>query len=513
MIKEIRNLIETKLYSKALDLIEKELASKVFDFNVDNDSAEYSDLISLRITAKTLLSQYDDIVLHITRKEKYPYIKTIKYLDNRNIYLIDQNIFLFKCDAWVNSIHKEKYFNYSLKSFSHILAKRIGEAEVNKQIEKFDEGNNDGYVKLDHPDLLSPMSFHIPMLFNSHKVDFKALEKGLKSILEKACSLGLETIGIAPLGMGGNRNEKMNNEFTEEEIQIVKTIAKVLEDFFNTTEHQRLPKITFAFINYRSFQLFEKILIECTPEGRSHAKIDREVEQIQIALINKTSAKNEKFKQLLNQIAYSVNENDPILLLGESGVGKSFLAKIIHEESRRFDGNMPYGNFADINLAALSGDTTYSELFGHIKGAFTGANKDAPGIFGSVERGTGTIFLDEVGYAERKTQVMLLKFLDTGEYTRLGDTEPITADVRLIFGTNHNLETLVREKLFIPELYARIMNSFKFTIPPLKDRTEDIELLVRNRLKELNDKKGSKISMMKYAGLSLREMKKCCWGS
>ena len=119
MIKEIRNLIETKLYSKALDLIEKELASKVFDFNVDNDSAEYSDLISLRITAKTLLSQYDDIVLHITRKEKYPYIKTIKYLDNRNIYLIDQNIFLFKCDAWVNSIHKEKYFNYSLKSHHH----------------------------------------------------------------------------------------------------------------------------------------------------------------------------------------------------------------------------------------------------------------------------------------------------------------------------------------------------------------------------------------------------------
>ncbi|MDD5455176.1 MAG: sigma-54 dependent transcriptional regulator [Candidatus Ratteibacteria bacterium] len=166
----------------------------------------------------------------------------------------------------------------------------------------------------------------------------------------------------------------------------------------------------------------------------------------------------------------------PVLLRGESGTGKELVARAIHKISRRKD-----KNFVVINCGALPETLLESEIFGHEKGAFTGADKKKPGIF---EIGNeGTIFLDEVGDLSPSVQMKLLRFLQSEEFIRVGGTTPLKVDVRIISATNKNLDKLIEEKRFRDDLYYRI-NTVSINIPPLRDRKEDIPLLIDHFLKK-----------------------------
>jgi DNA-binding NtrC family response regulator len=164
----------------------------------------------------------------------------------------------------------------------------------------------------------------------------------------------------------------------------------------------------------------------------------------------------------------------PVLILGETGTGKELAARTIYQQSKRTD--MP---FVPVNCGALSPTLVESELFGHRKGAFTGADRDHKGLF-EVANG-GTLFLDELGELNKNIQVKLLRFLEAGELRRLGETEPFRSDVRVICATNRDLQRMIVAEEFREDLLYRL-NTFEIRLPSLRERKPDIPQLARHLL-------------------------------
>ena len=160
-----------------------------------------------------------------------------------------------------------------------------------------------------------------------------------------------------------------------------------------------------------------------------------------------------------------------VLIVGESGVGKEIIPRVIHDNSPR-----KREKYFAINCGSIPEGTIDSELFGHVKGSFTGAINDSPGYFGVANK--GTLFLDEVGELPLATQARLLRVLESGEYIPVGATEVRKTDVRIVAATNVNIRQAISEGRFREDLYYRL-NSIPIQIPPLRDRGEDIVLLFR----------------------------------
>jgi DNA-binding NtrC family response regulator len=163
-----------------------------------------------------------------------------------------------------------------------------------------------------------------------------------------------------------------------------------------------------------------------------------------------------------------------VMILGETGTGKELAARTLWQMSKRVD--LP---FVPVNCGALSENLVESELFGHVKGAFTGADRDHKGLF-EVANG-GTLFLDEVGELNKNIQVKLLRFLESGEIRRVGDTKPFRIDVRVLCATNRDLRAMIKQDEFREDLYFRV-NTFEVRLPPLRDRRSDIPDLARHLL-------------------------------
>jgi DNA-binding NtrC family response regulator len=183
----------------------------------------------------------------------------------------------------------------------------------------------------------------------------------------------------------------------------------------------------------------------------------------------------------LKQLALQVAETDiTVLIIGETGSGKDVLARFIHDNSRRAD-----RSFIPVNCGAIPAGILESELFGHEKGAFTGAVQSRKGYFESADR--GTIFLDEIGEMPLETQVKFLRVIETGEFQRVGSSETIYSDARIIAATNKNMYQAVAEKNFREDLFYRL-RSVEIQIPPLRERGSDILLLAENFVHEFEQK-------------------------
>jgi two-component system nitrogen regulation response regulator NtrX len=183
-------------------------------------------------------------------------------------------------------------------------------------------------------------------------------------------------------------------------------------------------------------------------------------------------------KALRQQIQVMAPTNGRVLIYGESGTGKELVAHAIHAQSLRKD-----ETFVEVNCAAIPEDLIESELFGHRKGSFPGAAADKEGKFQKAHG--GTLFLDEIGDMSLKTQSKVLRTLDEQRFTPLGSDEPITVDARVIASTNKDLEEEISRGNFREDLFYRL-NVIPFSVPPLRERKEDIPLLARHFLKEFS---------------------------
>ncbi|HZP18221.1 MAG TPA: sigma-54 dependent transcriptional regulator [Terriglobales bacterium] len=189
-------------------------------------------------------------------------------------------------------------------------------------------------------------------------------------------------------------------------------------------------------------------------------------------------------KALRQQMQLMAPTNGRVLIFGESGTGKELVARAIHAQSPRRD-----EMFVEVNCAAIPEDLIESELFGHRRGSFPAAVSDKDGKFLKADR--GTLFLDEVGDMSLKTQAKVLRTLEQQSFTPVGGDEPVTVDVRVIASTNKDLEEEISRGNFREDLFYRL-NVIPFSVPPLRERKEDIPLLARHFLRELSSRYGRK---------------------
>jgi two-component system nitrogen regulation response regulator GlnG len=198
-------------------------------------------------------------------------------------------------------------------------------------------------------------------------------------------------------------------------------------------------------------------------------------EEEKLPLIGRSPAMQEIYRVLARLMGTDLT----VMITGESGTGKELVARALHDYGKR-----SYGSFVAINMAAIPRELIESELFGHEKGAFTGATSRYAGRFEQADG--GTLFLDEIGDMPIEAQTRLLRVLQEGEYTTVGGRAPITANVRIIAATHRDLRSAVRQGLFREDLYYRL-NVVPLRIPPLRERSEDIPELVAHFLAHTPD--------------------------
>ena len=229
-------------------------------------------------------------------------------------------------------------------------------------------------------------------------------------------------------------------------------------------------------------------------------KIDRALQQTRVSMENQylreelgirynlddVIGESPKMQSVYAKVQMVAATNSTVLIMGESGTGKELIARAIHQHSQRKE-----RAFIRVNCAALAEGILESELFGHEKGAFTNAVRQKPGRFELANE--GTLFLDEVGDLPLSTQVKLLRVLQEREFERVGGTKTISVDVRLIAASNRDLPSLIRAGRFREDLYYRL-NVVPIEIPPLRERREDIPLLVAHFLRKYNAETGKRIS-------------------
>jgi len=244
---------------------------------------------------------------------------------------------------------------------------------------------------------------------------------------------------------------------------------------------------------------FEKFLL-VIKRALERQKLQKEVSLLQSSLEEKFSSKNFVFSSsamngVVRLISKASKSDATVLVSGETGTGKDLVAKTIHFSSRRKKG--PY---LAVNISSLPETLIESELFGAEKGSFTGAHERKIGKFEAASG--GTLFLDEIGDLPLPLQVKLLRFLQEKEFYRLGSSKPMKSDVRIIAATNRNLEKLIKEESFRPDLYYRL-NVIPIHVPPLRKRREDVFPLVDHFIRKYAEKEKKKIETISAEAMNL----------
>ena len=250
----------------------------------------------------------------------------------------------------------------------------------------------------------------------------------------------------------------------------------------------------------KPFDLKELIAVSnraIATQPRQNKIEEKAVDEEELLLIGRSPAMQDIYRGIAR-----LTQNDlTVLITGESGTGKELVARALHELGQR-----RHGPFIAINMAAIPRELIESELFGHEKGAFTGANQQVKGRFAQADG--GTLFLDEIGDMPMEAQTRLLRVLQEGEYTSVGGRQAIKTDIRIIAASNKDLRQLIDQGLFREDLYFRL-NVVPLHLPPLRNRVEDLPDLCRHFLKKIE--KEEKLPPKSISADGLAFLKKYAW--
>lgn len=263
------------------------------------------------------------------------------------------------------------------------------------------------------------------------------------------------------------------------------------------TESRRFPGniIQTSPVHGNAAGTYSIIDLDLSKYDKIAARFAKEIKDDIAFLKSGIETKNKKFNELIDRIEFvALRTKDSILLTGPTGAGKSFLARRIYE-LKKLKASVK-GQFVEIDCGTIRGDAAMSALFGHKKGAFTGAINDRPGLLKTADK--GIVFLDEIGELGLDEQVMLLRAIEDKKFFSVGADKESTSDFQLICGTNRNLQQRVREGLFRDDLLARI-NLWTFNLPCLKDRPEDIEPNLDYELNRYAERTGDFVRFNKEA--------------
>lgn len=328
--------------------------------------------------------------------------------------------------------------------------------------------------------ILNPMREEIRIEV-AHGISQNAMQKGTYKlgegitgqVIQSGTAISIPRISESPqfLNRTQSRGEKTKEELSficvpiKKEQQVIGALGvdKPYDDAYPLKEGEKFLSVVAAMIATKVIHL-ERI-------QREKEKLTSENERLKAELEKKYRIKNivgnsNKMREVYQMISQVARSNATVLIRGESGTGKELVANAIHYNSRR--ASHP---FVKVNCAALPANLIESELFGHERGAFTGAIQQKPGKFQIADK--GTLFLDEIGSITPDVQAKLLRVLQEREFERVGGNRTIKIDVRIIAATNKNLEQAVTDNFFRSDLYYRI-NVFPIYLPPLRERKTDI---------------------------------------
>lgn len=263
------------------------------------------------------------------------------------------------------------------------------------------------------------------------------------------------------------------DEFKGNPFIIIMTAQDNMENTIEATKRGAYDYISKPFNLNEINDLTREVLSKWEEtKPQTSPKIDQDFSSLNII------GKSKAIKEIYKTIGRIVDQNISVLIQGESGTGKELIAKVIHVQSNR-----KQSPFLAVNCSAIPENLLESELFGHTKGAFTGATQNKIGYFEKANQ--GTLFLDEIGDMPIDLQTKILRVLQENEIQKLGDTKSIPIDVRLISATNRNLEQLVKKGLFREDLFFRL-NVVPISLPPLRERKSDIAILTKYFLEKFH---------------------------
>ncbi|MCP4149142.1 MAG: sigma-54-dependent Fis family transcriptional regulator [bacterium] len=322
---------------------------------------------------------------------------------------------------------------------------------------------------------------------------FELEDKGYNTRLCKSAEDGLDYFRKHPVDMilvDFGLPEMSGQEFFME----IKKVNPLLPVIFITalqSVDKAVELLRMGAFSYLTKPLDLEALFETIEGAFKNVIVDKQDRQSQQELESNYSHEgyvfnSPKMKSIIREVIQVADSKTNILITGESGTGKEVIADIIHHCSKRKG-----QKFVTVNLAALPETLIEAELFGAQKGAYTGAVENRAGKF--EEAGNGTLFMDEIGELSPSVQVKLLRVLQQREITRLGSNKTRKIDIRLITATNKDLQQLVKEKSFREDLYYRL-NVIEISLPPLRERKEDIPALVELFLRKYNEREAKKVT-------------------
>jgi energy-coupling factor transporter ATP-binding protein EcfA2 len=497
MIDTIKSLIEERKYDIAIRTIQGELKKK-FDLTVEEDEKCYKELLGLRIAAASLSGLDDDILNEHAKYLKFHSESTYNVSASSTIKLIQQSIFDTDADAFVNTIHDKLLFQLSDRSASFAFLKKLGKEDIDRQLSSQGDKALGEIYSLQHPDLKAPVSYHIVTYTNNHSLDMRALRDGINTVLHETDVAGLEHVAFTALGFDSLEFAAGPNKAEMQE-RIADNVAQNIVSYLWKRKNKSPFRVSFLFVVADTFYVLDKAFDRWVTMDKKYFEAIRMMDDQENRLLCECCTRNLPYIEILRKVSRSVMEDSKVLILGETGVGKSFLAELIH--MIRHNSTTKY---VSVNCALFKPDFLEAELFGYDKGSFTGANEDHPGLIEKAEG--GTLFLDEIGYANPVVQQSLLTVLDKGIFRRKGSTVDRKANARFFFGTNQSLEALSDHRLFNEALLERIAERV-FTIPPLRERIEDLPLLVEMILNRFKESRKAEISLSENAIEALTKYK------